>query len=114
MDTNVLLKMANEEIENPDVLIDPFDLTFIWVCDKTCEKTGYGKNELDGKSMFTICPEYKPKTEMEVNMITDPAKERNIPIVTKEGKHIIFHVKSVPIKPQDYPVLAGKIMSISE
>lgn len=112
MDTQAILALTKGELQNPDAIIDPYDLTFLWVSKKCCELSGYTEKELIGKQIFVTCPKYKDPTEMEVNMQSDPPKERLIPIIKKDGKKITFKIKSVAVKMGDSPYHVGEILEV--
>lgn len=107
-----ILKKAKTICNNPDAIIDTYDLTFVWVSEKCCKLTEYLESELNNNQIFIVYPRYKDTCEIELSMQTDPPKERIIPIITKSKQNIKFKLKSWCFKIDDYPYVVGKIIDV--
>ena len=48
---NDLLAKANEKIADPDVIVDVYDMTYVWVSKHQCSITGYSEDEQIGQQL---------------------------------------------------------------
>ena len=107
-----ILQKAKKHISDPDLIIDPYDLTFVWVSDNFCNITRYSKSEIIGEQFFKIStrrPDEAKQIEMEI-IKTDSVKQIKLPIKTKDGTEMIVLGKSCNIYFDGQPFMAGNIL----
>ena len=114
MNVDMILKKAEEKIPNPDIIVDPFDLTFVWVSKRYCELTGYHEAELiDKQIFFTSTQEEEKARKMETDMLSEKSRKKmQIPIKTKSGKVLIAEVEDTIINFENHPYMAGRLIRI--
>jgi len=112
LDINALLEKTKEKIPNPDIVIDPYDLTFVWVSEKYCELTGYSKTELINTQVFSAA-DMKPEELRQIKMEMISQKNivtREMPLKTKTGEQIIIKAKDALITFQGNPYIVGTLI----
>jgi len=114
MNTEKLLAEANKIIKGPDVIIDPYDLTYVWVSKKICKIFEYSCDDIISKQLteFEIYNKRQPR-EIEMEMIdSDKPIEINSFVKTKSGKKIRFMGEGQGFKFGGHPYLVGKIKKV--
>jgi PAS domain S-box-containing protein len=112
MDIEEILKKANEKVKDPDVIVDPYDLSYVWVSEKFCRITGYSKAELAGKQIIDVSARKKDdvkRIEMEI-MGSNSGKPMSVPLRTKGGKRIEFKGAAYHIDFRGQPYVVAKLM----
>ena len=114
VDVGMLLAKVREKMKEPDIVVDPYDLTFVWVSKNYCKLTGYSEDELIDKQLFFTSTQDKNKLrEMELELLSEKVGDKKeIPIKTKSGKILIARVEDVIVNFEDHPYMAGRLLEL--
>ncbi len=111
MDIQKILAKAKEKISEPDVIIDPYDLTYVWVSDKMCDLFDYTAEELIGKQIREFQHGKKDPREVEVEMAESKSLiPVDFSIKHKSGKEINIKGEGISFEFEEQPYLVGKIV----
>ena len=111
-DLGALLKKAKTTLKDVDIVVDPYDLTFIWVSDKLCRLSGFEQDKLVGQQIFALDIRGQPATK-EIELMMMRADENNVievPVKTKDGKDIIVKIQAISITFKDQPYMVARIV----
>ncbi|MBN2422723.1 PAS domain-containing protein [Candidatus Woesearchaeota archaeon] len=114
VNVDALLKKVREKMQNPDIIVDPYDLTFVWVSEGYCKLTGYSCSDLIDKQLFFTSVQTKDTArKMEMDMLSKRESDiKEIPIKKKTGKVVIAKVKDIIINFENHPYMAGKLIKV--
>ncbi len=110
MDIDALVKEARKHIDDPDAIIDPYDLTFVWVNEKAAKSFGYSASEMTDKQVldFTLLPRTKV---MKITLtLLHGLFKQEIPIKTKGGKRVDKRIKYKVIRFEGCPYFVTKFL----
>lgn len=114
MDVRQLLEYAKQFIENPDLIVDPYDLTYVWVSKKFCNISGYSSSELVGEQLLKF-EDYKnvEPWRIESKMVTPNKKIRiNSLLLVKNGPNVKINGYGRSFEFDNQPYMAGKILEV--
>ena len=117
-DTSQGFKIAEQQLGNFDLLIDIFDLTIVWMNEKTSESASKKPEYFIGKEVSEVTllgsDEYASFIRNIVSKDAMPAMLR-IPIKVGDGKTIIYEANHYPISLTTYPrFIAVKIIKVEK
>ena len=100
------------KIKNFDVVIDPYDLTYMWVSKKFCKIIGYDPEELIGEQIFKVIDRDKNDTrKIEFDMLGDESgTKREHSMKRKDGTTIKLMAQDNYIEINSKPYLVGTII----
>lgn len=109
-----IFKKAAKFIENPDVIIDVYDMTYAWVSDYHCQISEYSEAEQVGEPIAKISQLEEGDTSKIAPEVTMPNKKfvRQMIITTKSGQQKSAQVEGVVLEIAGQPYLVGKIIQI--
>jgi hypothetical protein len=109
------LDVANKYIKNPDVIIDVYDMTYIWTSAYHSEITGYTKEEQTNMRIAKNSQLVNGDTSQiaEEVMIPNTPFVRKIIITTKTGEKKVADIEGIVIEINNQPYLIGKMTSVS-
>ncbi len=112
MELERLLEKAKKKLADFDMIVDPYDLSFVWVSEKICKMIGLSEAE----AMATQMIEIHTGQEEEVRRIESefscpfPDKQVKLPIRTKDGKELHINTKASCFEFDGQPYVIGKIL----
>lgn len=111
---HLLLDEASKYIQNPDVIIDVYDMTYVWVSSFHCEVTGYSNEEEVNMRIAGNSQLVNGDTRQMAPETSEPYKpfDRDVIITTKNGERKIAKVHSIVIEYERQPYLVGKMESV--
>jgi len=110
-DIKKLLKEGEKYIKNPDVIIDVFDMTYVWVSKYHCKITEYTEKEQINMQIAVNSQLVNGDTRtmaLEVGIPYQPF-ERMMIITTKTGKKKMSNVQGIVINFNGQPYIIGKM-----
>ena len=113
---NELLKKPKEFVDQPDAIVDVYDLTFVWASQKLTKAMGYAHSEMQGLQTIDIHSDDKEqarKTEMEIS-VGPQGQVREMPVKTKQGKPLKVKFKVYRFEFQENPYMVGKLLSVKD
>ncbi len=116
MNIDSLLAAAKKKIKNPDIIIDPYDLTYVWLSDKFCQLSDYTCAELIGKSSQTIedfADQELREIETEMAYSQDKVPVESV-LTKKDGSKIQIKGYGYSFTYQNDPYMVGKIVKTNE
>jgi hypothetical protein len=115
INTDNLLIEANKFIKDPDVIIDVYDMTYVWVSAYHCEVTGYTKEEETDMRIEINSEIINGSAQSMAPESTQPYKpfETKVIITTKTGEKKAAKTQGIVIQFIDQPYLIGKMVSVS-
>lgn len=98
-ETGQLLLKAQEYIPAPDVIIDVYDMTYVWVSDYHCQVTGYTKEEEHNMSISVNSQLVDGDTSKMAPEAMNPYShfKRKMILTSKSGKKMSVDVHGVVI-----------------
>ncbi len=112
MEVDKLLEQAKKKLHDLDLIVDPYDLSFVWVSSKVCKLIGYSEKEALATQMIEVHTgqeEEVKRMEMEFSC-PFPEKQMNLPIRTKDGIELKLTTKTVCFEFDGQPYVIGKIL----
>jgi hypothetical protein len=111
-----MLKKANEYIKDLDVVIDPYDMTYVWVSDNQCNISEYSAAEqIDKQIAMNISIEHKDVRNTIIEDITNNTlSEKKLFLKTKTGEEKILMVESMSLLYNNQPYLIGRIKQVKK
>lgn len=109
-----MLSAAREHFSDLDAIINPYDLSFVWVSYKYVNLTEFSDEELVGNPIFRVCPRYMSPEEIENNLMMERPIEQELPIITKSGKNLKFKWLTKCITFEEKKYCIGKILEVIE
>jgi hypothetical protein len=111
-----ILEEANKYIKDPDVIIDVYDMTYVWTSIYHCEVTGYSKAEQTNMRIAVNSQlENGGDTHQMAAETMNPYKpfERKMIITTKTGDTKTAEINGIVIEFDNQPYIIGKMISVS-
>jgi PAS domain S-box-containing protein len=107
---NEVKKLAEEKMPNFDTIIDLFDMSFIYISEKSAKLSGYMSEEMVGESIhkFMNIPSGDNESFQDILMKTMIGGNVKIPIKTKDGKSIDVLMNFVLIEVDNHPFVATR------
>lgn len=113
-DIKKLLEEANKYLKNPDVIIDPYDMTFVWMNEKILRRAG--KNLVGERVASTSEDPYGIEDfrvmSAEVMTVDHKVRKKEILIKMGPGKKRKALINYVMIKFDNQPYLVTKVIKI--
>ncbi len=105
-----LLKKARELFDEPDVIIDLFDMTFIWVSQHILDISGYSEDEMLGKQVMEFFSGFNIENNETLKRLMKTSHGKmNILAVGKDSKDIKINAEFYTIQHDDGYFHIGKI-----
>lgn len=111
-----LLKEANKYIKNPDNIIDPYDMAFVYVSKKLKKLHGKNFENTQISSLVEDAEGKKNFEKMDLNAVTIDykVKEKKIIIQTKPNEKRKALINYVVIKFDNQPYLVTKMIKMED
>jgi len=102
------LKVAKIKMPDFDTAVDLFDMSFVYISEKSARLSGYKPKEMLGKhisNFMTASPKSKEFTEAILSSLSGRAA---IPIKTKSGKEVVVPMDFLTIEVDSHPFLVTR------
>lgn len=113
MDTKRLITEAGNVIEDPDIIIDVYDMTFVWVSDKILKISGMKKEDFINKQVF----EYDRRKRLDIKklqftMLSKLSLTHTVPVKTKNERLLKIKLKAYNVSIDGNPYIVEKIKKV--
>lgn len=116
MEVEELLLKAKELIEEPDFIVDAYDLTLQWTSPKFQKILGYDEAEIKDFQVLNLYADDPEKArQLQGDVLFGPqGAVREIPLKTKTGKRIQLKLKIFHLELEETPYLVAQIITLKD